>query len=272
VDDDRWAAFLDDIVRAFEIGTFLTAFEVPGKVGRLPNALGGDPDRWSLIAAPAKGKKGLFELLQAKAHFLMLPKRIVAIMNTTRVRFLDAAPTEGADGDTQGQDYPRLAEIRILGAGDALAKAGWDLGRAGTAPDPHNTYNILDTLYHELTHAWLWLQEFFANLCTHAWVAERAPQDLSILSTLPRLAVKAPPATFAHTSRDEFERLYMDVGGPNYVWYQFRLQVEAGALYDRAGAGVVRRLFEAFRLDDEALARRLATDVDPGLAEFSLGF
>jgi len=34
----------------------------------------------------------------------------------------------------------------------------------------------------------------------------------------------------------------------------------------------VRRLFEAFRLDDEALARRLATDVDPGLAEFSLGF
>ena len=134
---------------------------------------------------------------------------------------------------------------------------------------------------HEVAHVFhegsqhfprLWLQEFFANLCTHAWVAERAPQDLSILSTLPRLAVKAPPATFAHTSRDEFERLYMDVGGPNYVWYQFRLQVEAGALYDRAGAGVVRRLFEAFRLDDEALARRLATDVDPGLAEFSLGF
>src|SRR4029079_14372259 len=104
------------------------------------------------------------------------------------------------------------------------------------------------------------------NLCTHAWVAERAPQDLSILSTLPRLAVKARPATFAHTSRDEFARLYMDVGAPTYVWYQFRLQVEAGALYDRAGAGVVRRLFEAFRLDDEALARRLAARRDPGLA------
>lgn len=163
MDDDRWAAFLDDIVRAFETGTFLTAFEVPGKVGRLPNALGGDPDRQSLIAAPAKGKKGLFELLQAKAHFLMLPKRIVAIMNTTRVRFLDTAPSEGTEGDTQGQDYPRLAEIRILGAGDALAKAGWDLGRAGTAPDPHDSYNILDTLYHELTHAWLWLQEFYAT-------------------------------------------------------------------------------------------------------------
>jgi len=164
VGDDRWSAFLDDIVRAFETGTFLTAFEVPGKVGRLPNALGGDPGRQSLIAAPAKGKKGLFELLQAKAHFLMLPKQIVSIMNTTRVRFLDTEPTPKGkvDGETQYQESPRLAEIRILGAGDALAKAGWDLGRAGTAPDLHDSYDILHTLYHELTHAWLWLQEFYA--------------------------------------------------------------------------------------------------------------
>src|SRR5262245_9012270 len=82
----------------------------------------------------------------------------------------------------------------------------------------------------------LWLQEFFANLCTHAWVIERAPQDLETLTTLPRLAAKSPPEAWAHSSRDDFERLYSDVGGPNYVWYQFRLQVEAGALYERAGS------------------------------------
>jgi hypothetical protein len=35
---------------------------------------------------------------------------------------------------------------------------------------------------------------------------------------------------------------------------------------------VVRRLFEAFRLDDAALARRLDVEVDPGLAAFSLAF
>ena len=58
----------------------------------------------------------------------------------------------------------------------------------------------------------------------------------------------------------------------DYVWYQFRLQLEAAALYDRAGPAVVRRLFEAFRLDDAALARRLDADVDPGLAAFSLAF
>jgi hypothetical protein len=162
VGDDRWADFLEGIVRRFETGTFLTVFEVPGKVGRLPNALGGDPARRSLIAAPATGKKGLYELLAAKAHFLMLPKRIVAIMNTTRVRFREHAVSQDAEGETYEQDYPRLAEIQIPGAGDALAKAGWDLGRADTAPDPHDSYGILETLYHELTHAWIWLQEFYA--------------------------------------------------------------------------------------------------------------
>ena len=42
--------------------------------------------------------------------------------------------------------------------------------------------------------------------------------------------------------------------------------------YDRAGSQAVTRLFEAFRLDDSALARRLEESVDPGLAAFSLTF
>lgn len=62
------------------------------------------------------------------------------------------------------------------------------------------------------------------------------------------------------------------MGGPNYVWFQFRLQLEAAALYDRTGSAAVRRLFEAFRLDDAALARKLEAEVDPGLAAFSLAF
>ena len=129
-------------------------------------------------------------------------------------------------------------------------------------------------IFHEGTQHFprLWLQEFFANLCTHAWVVDRSPADLATLTTMPRLGSKSPPESWAHSSRDDFERLYLDLGGANYVWYQFRLQVEAGALYDRAGTGVVRRLFDAFKLDDEALARRLRSDVDPGLAAFSLAF
>lgn len=94
---------------------------------------------------------------------------------------------------------------------------------------------------------------------------------MPILLTLPRLGAKAAPEAFAYRTRDDFERLYSSVGGPNYVWFQFRLQLEAAALYDRAGSAAITRLFEAFQLDDAALARRLG-DVDPGLAAFSLAF
>jgi hypothetical protein len=129
-------------------------------------------------------------------------------------------------------------------------------------------------LYHFGTQHFprLWLQELFANLCLHAWVADRSPADLATLSTMPRLGSKAPAESWTHSSREDFELFYTDMGGPNYVWYQFRLQVEAQALYERAGTGVVRRLFDAFKLDDAALARRLSSDVDPDLGRFSLGF
>ena len=117
-----------------------------------------------------------------------------------------------------------------------------------------------------------WLGEFFANLALHAWVAERDGGSMETLTVLPRLAALGSGEGFEHRSRAAFETFYTAMGGPNYVWYQFRLQVEAGALYDRAGSGAVRRLFEAFRLGDDALAARLAADVDPGLADFSLRF
>jgi hypothetical protein len=134
---------------------------------------------------------------------------------------------------------------------------------------------------HEVAHVFhegsqhfprLWLQELFANLCLHAWVAECSPDQLTSLLTLPRLGAEASPETFEYRSRDDFERLYSSVGGPNYVWFQFRLQLEAAALYDRAGSGAIKRLFDAFRMDDAALARKLDAEVDPGLAAFSLRF
>jgi hypothetical protein len=133
---------------------------------------------------------------------------------------------------------------------------------------------------HEVAHVFpqrqhfprLWLQELFANLCLHAWVVERAPASLPILLTLPRLGVRVPASRYAHTTLDDFERLYDDVGAANYGWYQYRLMLEAAAVYERAGSGAAVRLFAAFDLDDAALARRLAKLVDPGLAEFSLAF
>jgi hypothetical protein len=133
----------------------------------------------------------------------------------------------------------------------------------------------------------MWLGELFANLALHAWVAQQAPDSLETLTTLPRLAAQGSGEEFEHRSRDEFERLYSSVGGPNYVWYQFRLQVAAAELYDGIGQVAVRRLFDAFRVDggtdrdsqgfdesvdDATLAARLSAAVDPKLGAFSLAF
>ena len=161
-------------------------------------------------------------------------------------------------------DQPELA--RVYGRDDGTVRLGPFFDLVAVHEVAH--------LFHQGRQHFprLWLQELWAKLCLHSWVAERSAGTLPILLTLPRLGAKAPPESFTYRTRSDFEYLYTSVGGPNYVWFQFRLQLEAAALYDRAGASALTRLVQAFRLDDEALARRLEQTVDPGLAAFSLAF
>jgi hypothetical protein len=116
----------------------------------------------------------------------------------------------------------------------------------------------------------LWLSELFANLCLHAWVERRSPTSLTTLVTLPRLGAKAEAGAWPYQTWAEFERVYSSMPGPNYVWFEFRLQLAAADLYRRGGEDTVRRLYDAFRLDDHALAAVLSERVDPGLAAFVL--
>jgi hypothetical protein len=133
----------------------------------------------------------------------------------------------------------------------------------------------------------MWLGELFANLALQAWVALRAPDSIDTLMTLPRLVGLGSGEEFEHRSRDDFERLYSSLGGPNYAWYQFRLQMAAAELFDSGGEAAVRRLFDAFRvdggtdrdsqgfdesIDDATLAARLSAAVDPKLGAFSRAF
>jgi hypothetical protein len=67
-----------------------------------------------------------------------------------------------------------------------------------------------------------------------------------------------------HTMRD-FEVLYDSMPGPNYGWFQCRFHVEARRLVDTSGAGVVRRLWDAFRIEDRETAEKLRSEVDPQL-------
>jgi hypothetical protein len=178
-----------------------------------------------------------------------------------------------------GTDASLWSEVGSMVADEDRA----ELEAAYRAPDGSVAFGPFWDLVavHEVAHLFhlgpvhfprLWLQELFANLCLHAWVEQRAPASRATLLTLPRLGAKAPPEAFVYRTGDDFERVYTSMPGPNYAWLQFRLQMAAAALYDSAGEPSVARLFNAFRLDEEALATLLGDAVDPTLASFARTF
>jgi hypothetical protein len=213
-----------------------------------------------------KGRAPLFGLPNAEAGTLV-------VAGTEADWWSDLAPMAGADGQAE--------LVKVYGGRD---------GKLHFA----DFFDLVAV--HEVAHLFcegqvvfprLWLGELFANLALQAWLTERAPDSLDTLMTLPRLAALGSGEAIEHRTRDAFERLYTSIGGPNYAWYQFRLQVVAEELVDCMGEAVVRRLFDAFRIDggtdrdsqgfdesidDATLASRLSAAVDPKLGAFSLAF
>jgi hypothetical protein len=158
-----WFRAIDPVRRALESGNRRTVLGEPGKlVAPLPEALGGDKKQWPMLAAPAKGKEGFFALLLVKAHFLMLPTRIVEFMDqSSRVTFSEKTPIPGAGAQTQPEESSfsgNSLELQLPGAPDGLVWAGHDLGREPLAAQ--GGYQILEIIYHELTHALWWLREY----------------------------------------------------------------------------------------------------------------
>jgi hypothetical protein len=157
---NAWSTAIDAIVGALETDTQNTVFEQPGKIAQLHGALGGQKDVWELLAVPARFKAGFFDLLERKAHFLMLPRRIVKFLNeSSSLLFSESVSPHGARADTfKNVDKEKgtfTVEMHITGASQNLVVAGYDLGR-----EPFDAgYPILDAIYHEMTHALLYLQE-----------------------------------------------------------------------------------------------------------------
>jgi len=157
-----WAQMIDDILGVVESGTSTTVFDVPGPIAPLPDPLGGDSTQWpTLMATAFLGAKPKLKLLAAKANFLMLPKTIIdfldAQVDAGRVDISETTISEGYAAVDQQED-PRKAGMKIPGASQYLAMVGYELGRApATVPV---AYDMLGITYHEMTHAWLWLQQY----------------------------------------------------------------------------------------------------------------
>ncbi len=131
-----------------------------------------------------------------------------------------------------------------------------------------------DTLVvHELAHAFhdgvpfvfprSWLMELFADMALYAFVVAEEPGERLHFETLPRVALQYRLLKPVARDLRYFETFYPYIEPLTYVWYQFRFTMMAKGVVDAAGPDVLRRLWEAFALTDEQLARVLGGQVHP---------
>jgi hypothetical protein len=168
-----WSSTIDLILQTLETNLTGTVFVAPaGTLRRLPDALGGDPNQWiKLQAAASKSKASFFELLRAKAHFLMLPETIVTKLGGSwRVQVRENTLGDQAAGLTVLNTDVDTVVINIPTASLALARAASNLGRSN-GPN----FDILVSLYHEMTHALIDLRAYydddFQKLCADGFDA-----------------------------------------------------------------------------------------------------
>jgi hypothetical protein len=123
---------------------------------------------------------------------------------------------------------------------------------------------------HELGHAFegagdlrlptFWLGEIFANLCLHAFVATKRPQSLNTLEVLSVVGASsegldARMSREGFTTLEELETHYTGGKNPmsprNYVWYQYRWQRLAAAMFAADGEEGLARFWAYFRAHDQ---------------------
>jgi hypothetical protein len=147
-------------------------------------------------------------------------------------------------------------------------------------PDLSEFFNLL--VVHELGHAMhhqgrcvfprFWLQEFFCNLCLHAYIVSREPEKLPFLETYPHLLTRADPSQFEHRTLGDFEMFYSNMAPQNYAWYQTQLTVAAKRVFEVGGVDVLKRLWHAFHVPDSLLQEKLRGEVHPIVADIMVGW
>ncbi|MGC8473201.1 MAG: hypothetical protein ACP5PW_02175 [Candidatus Dormibacteria bacterium] len=132
---------------------------------------------------------------------------------------------------------------------------------------------------HELGHAFaafgdldlptFWLGEIFANLALHVFIATRRPRSLVTLETLPEVGagsrrLDARMRAEGYTTLEDLERHYTGGEDPmdplNYVWYQYRWQRIAAAMFGADGEVALVRFWNCFRGSQRAAAGEVAAE------------
>jgi hypothetical protein len=163
-------------------------------------------------------------------------------------------------------EYPKLLSAYPDGAGGLDLQPFFDL-----------------ITIHELGHAFevmgglqlptFWLGEIFANLTLHAFIATRRPRSLDTLEVLSTVGANSARLddrirVEGFSTLDDLEAHYTGGSDPmdplNYVWYQYRWQRLAAAMFDADGEEGLVRFWQYFR-GRERSGGELATSLAPAL-------
>ncbi len=171
--DSAWFSPIDTVLGSITSRYNTNVFVAPiGTLAPLPAWLGGDPKQWiRLQGAASKSKDAFFVLMSAKARFLMLPQTIITkVKESWRIQLEEHTLPKGLDGLTVLNPDVQTVIVDVPTASLALARSASSLGRSN-----ENNLSIFAAIYHEMTHALIYLREFydeeFQNLCNDGFAA-----------------------------------------------------------------------------------------------------
>ncbi|HEY7767570.1 hypothetical protein [Longimicrobium sp.] len=93
------------------------------------------------------------------------------------------------------------------------------------------------------THA-RWFSEFLASYFAYAFLERAAPRLAPSWNAMLQAKLESP--TPAHTTLDDFERLYIRVGPENYNWYQAVFARQVAQVFRERGLGFIRAVQQQF--------------------------
>jgi hypothetical protein len=159
-------------------------------------------------------------------------------------------------GEASPHDYPKLLTTYPNGAGGLDLQPFFDLITI------HELGHAFETLGNLKLPA-AWLSEIFANLALHAFVAAERPESLNTLEMLPTVGAQssrldARMRAEGYTTLEDLEAHYAGSDNPmgplNYVWYQYRWQRLAAAMFDADGEEGLVRFWDFFRTSESPIS------------------
>ena len=164
--------------------------------------------------------------------------------------------------------YEKGASPRILAR---LGAAGCDY--AGALPIMFDAISLHE-IGHVLTDAYsldtrqAWFNEFMATYFGYIYMRDFRPEMALVWDVV--MEVSREGYQPAHSSLDDLNNMYTDVGLDNYIWYQNVIQDRVHVVCDLHGIEFIRKVKQ--RLDNDTSTFDTAIDLVSALDEIAPGF